>query len=355
MDKDQRKTVLEALAMAYFTVAEDAPAMGKRGNGTAPVAFDDATLESLSKQGLIRYKKGSKTVEFTDDVRVLGEMFAGGIALMADQLGDLDIMEEEKGARGGEVLYFPGCSPAAKPTTATCHARPSILTTATGAPRPRFDPAKFRPETEERGFLFRVELKLEGGQTCWRELIMPANCSFLDLHLAIQIAFGWLDAHLFDFKMNARGQRIHIEEACFHDPSFEPLAGPDEAVVEADGIFLSDVFPKSRTATYTYDYGDEWIHKIKLVKTYPTCPVEDPTLAAGDGQAPPEDVGGPQGYLDFLEAIGNKKNPDHADMADWARMIGWEQAFDLEETKLELEDEFMAGRIEWDYRLGLRQ
>lgn len=51
----------------------------------------------------------------------------------------------------------------------------------------------------------------------------------------------------------------------------------------------------------------------------------------GEGSCSPEDVGGEGGYEDFLEVIGDPKNPEHEDMLEW----GEEQeycSFDLTEV-----------------------
>jgi hypothetical protein len=37
----------------------------------------------------------------------------------------------------------------------------------------------------------------------------------------------------------------------------------------------------------------------------------------GARACPPEDCGGAWGYADFLEAISDKKHPDHRDMKEW--------------------------------------
>ena len=37
--------------------------------------------------------------------------------------------------------------------------------------------------------------------------------------------------------------------------------------VDAHHIRLDDVFPRTRIARYSYDYGDGWEHRVKLVET----------------------------------------------------------------------------------------
>ncbi|TAK45771.1 MAG: plasmid pRiA4b ORF-3 family protein, partial [Saprospiraceae bacterium] len=58
--------------------------------------------------------------------------------------------------------------------------------------------------------------------------------------------------------------------------------------------------------------------------------VNYPRCTAGKRNCPPDDCGGPWGYIDFLKAIQNPKHPEHEDMLDW---VGGE--FDAEEFDLE--------------------
>jgi hypothetical protein len=99
-------------------------------------------------------------------------------------------------------------------------------------------------------------------------------------------------------------------------------------VKDARKIKLADYFTEiKKTITYEYDFGDGWEHMVTLQKmldnenkiNYPVC-------IKGKRNCPPEDCGGPWGYENFLEAITNKKHPEHRDMLEW---VGGE--FDPEE------------------------
>lgn len=48
----------------------------------------------------------------------------------------------------------------------------------------------------------RFHIELEGiDPPIWRRIRVPGNYTFLDLHVAIQDAMGWLDCHLHLFKI----------------------------------------------------------------------------------------------------------------------------------------------------------
>jgi hypothetical protein len=57
-------------------------------------------------------------------------------------------------------------------------------------------------------------------------------------------------------------------------------------------------------------------------KNYPVC-------LAGEGNTPPEDVGGEPGYEEFLAIMADKTHPDHNHMEIWGIRQGYEE-FNIE-------------------------
>lgn len=176
-----------------------------------------------------------------------------------------------------------------------------------------------------RAFRFRIDLDLDGDRKCWREIVVPANFTFELFHQAIQASFLWWDYHMYDFQLRSRGEKLFIANSAQGgvDAMFAPL-GRGTTHVDATKLRLDEVFPKTRTATYSYDYGDGWKHKVKLVETVEGSPLQPPTCLAGEGDAPPEDVGGSYGFERFLEAIEDEGNPEHEHLKEW----GWSQFFE---------------------------
>ncbi|MDZ7605492.1 MAG: plasmid pRiA4b ORF-3 family protein [Cyclobacteriaceae bacterium] len=83
---------------------------------------------------------------------------------------------------------------------------------------------------------------------------------------------------------------------------------PEKTSLEKEFQFLRS----SRPFYYTYDFGDNWTHKITFLK----IGVADlevfsgvPLLVEASGACPPEDVGGPWGYENFLEALSDREAP----------------------------------------------
>ena len=49
-------------------------------------------------------------------------------------------------------------------------------------------------------YQFRITLE-DIEPLIWRQIQVPSNYSFWDLHVAIQDSMGWLDYHLHEFKI----------------------------------------------------------------------------------------------------------------------------------------------------------
>jgi hypothetical protein len=128
----------------------------------------------------------------------------------------------------------------------------------------------------------------------WRRLAVPGGYTLDRLHRVIQHAMGWQNCHLHCFEVD--GVQYGIP-----DPDGEP-----DLVDEMD-TRLDTVVAKGGTLTYVYDFGDWWHHDVL---------VED-VVTVGARQCPPEDVGGPPGFTEFLAAVADPGHPRHTEMRDW--------------------------------------
>ncbi len=69
---------------------------------------------------------------------------------------------------------------------------------------------------------------------------------------------------------------------------------------------------------YPYDFGDGWEHGIRIERITEAVPgIAYPRLIEASGRCPPEDVGGPWGYRDFLDAIADPNHEQHAESVTW--------------------------------------
>ena len=69
---------------------------------------------------------------------------------------------------------------------------------------------------------------------------------------------------------------------------------------------------------YTYDYGDNWRLDVIVDEVRDDDPdMEYPAFVDGARRCPPEDVCGPDGFMDFLEAVLDPEHERHRDMIRW--------------------------------------
>lgn len=67
---------------------------------------------------------------------------------------------------------------------------------------------------------------------------------------------------------------------------------------------------------YVYDMGDNWVHTVCLENSLELAPAPKVArcIEGGARARPPEDVGGPSGYQDFLEAVLDPTHEEHKHM-----------------------------------------
>ena len=96
----------------------------------------------------------------------------------------------------------------------------------------------------------------------------------------------------------------------------EPGQGPQDDRKAKLGRLI---YPGQRFI-YLYDFGDSWTHTIH-VESVTEVPEKlgYATVIDGAGACPPEDIGGPPGYIDFLDTIERRPRSQEArEMLDWA-------------------------------------
>lgn len=147
-----------------------------------------------------------------------------------------------------------------------------------------------------------------------RRIIVPANIELCQLHQVIQKVFGWKDYHSYDFAvLDCKNEKPPL------------LLVPDDTYLELDkdaalvqGRKLSEFISKDNFLVYTYDLGDNWEHKIELVREILDHDQQSPYLLEAKGKTPPEDVGGVGGFLEFRKIMIQPRHPEYEHMKQWA-------------------------------------
>lgn len=140
----------------------------------------------------------------------------------------------------------------------------------------------------------------------WRLVEVPLGTHLKGLHDVIQAAMGWQDCHLFEFRIGDKRYGI-------------PEGDWDGNVVQAKSIKLAALVSKGiERFDYVYDFGDDWEHTIVIESVIDADPaLKYPRFVDGARRGPPEDVGGPPGFFDFLEAMANPKHSEHRHLVEW--------------------------------------
>jgi hypothetical protein len=163
-------------------------------------------------------------------------------------------------------------------------------------------------------FELRVTLR-EVAPPVWRVLRVPAEVPLNVLHEALQVAFGWQNSHLHDFRVDGiRFGMADVEDEIF---CVDERAAPLGAVARA-----------GTTLVYQYDFGDSWEHDVVVERVHSGG---DDTVrcTGGERACPPEDCGGTSGYARLLEALANPEDEEHADLRRWAPRAFDPEKFDL--------------------------
>ncbi|OUM85192.1 MAG: hypothetical protein BAA01_04140 [Bacillus thermozeamaize] len=178
--------------------------------------------------------------------------------------------------------------------------------------------------------ILQLKISLRGVKPpVWRRILVKEDMTFYRLHETILAVMGWTGFHLYEFQ-------VYGEAIGEKDPEWDDI----HPVKSAKRVKLSKyAFEDKAKFTYTYDFGDNWVHDILVEKilqseegqSYPIC-------IGGKRNCPPEDVGGPWGYQDFLEAIRDPSHPEHENMLKWIGGAFDPEAFDLVETNEALKE-----------------
>ena len=112
----------------------------------------------------------------------------------------------------------------------------------------------------------RLKVSLAGFRPAiWRRVLVPATATLGDLHVVIQVLFGWDGDHLHLFQIGKKQ---------YSDPFVNLEETGDE-----DAVRIRDAIEPGGTIAYIYDLGTSWEHEITLEKTlrrdhsqdYPVC------------------------------------------------------------------------------------
>ena len=166
---------------------------------------------------------------------------------------------------------------------------------------------------------FQLKVTLRGSKPAiWRRVVVPGDLNLQHLHRVIQDAMGWEGSHLHSFEVAG----VEFGAPASAASGFESEMKSENRYTLERLVGVKDRF------TYTYDFGDHWLHQVVVEKVMPG-ESSAPSVVAGARACPPEDCGGVYGYAELVAALADTDHPRHAEMAEWVPPDWQPDQFDL--------------------------
>lgn len=154
----------------------------------------------------------------------------------------------------------------------------------------------------------RLKITLDDVEpTVMRRIEVPFDIRLDRLHLVLQAAFGWTNSHLYEFRIKKIG--FGMPDPGWGDGPLDAAKATLQSAIEDTG---------AKSFKYLYDFGNGWEHSVKIERIAPALPGLDPiSLIDATGACPPEDIGGPWGYQEFIEALADPDHERHEELVEW--------------------------------------
>lgn len=252
------------------------------------------------------------------------EQAGDGTQTLSVSRKELDDLNDEIGQA---ALYAPG--PDKKRLLAVLRKVAELFEAVEDAASLAVTRATTRRPAQTRNLLFQFKITLlDIKPAIWRRIQVP-DCTLDVLHLYVQAAFGWWNYHLHQFE---------IDGVRYGPPKPEGMDFGLETEDET-GAGLSDLLPRTKRKArwvYEYDFGDGWRHEVLFEGfTAPEPKAKYPLCLEGARACPPEDCGGPWGYVDYLASITDPEHEQHEEMLEWRGPFDPE-AFDPKKATTEM-------------------
>ena len=158
----------------------------------------------------------------------------------------------------------------------------------------------------------------------WREITIPDNYTFEELHFVIQMAFGWENCHLYEFSdaLIREKNNLYAKSFSITMTDFQLNEVKDVDFYDSSNVLVTDrLKKKGDKISYVYDLGDYWVHKIECLGTEDSR-ARGAHCVAGEGACPPEDCGGIPGFANLKEMCRNA-GKSKAAKAEWQEYLDW--------------------------------
>jgi hypothetical protein len=176
------------------------------------------------------------------------------------------------------------------------------------------------------GVVFQLDIRLAYIEPpIWRRIVVSGHVTLFGLHRMLQFIVG----------------NTYYGEP---DPEYDDRM-KDDRRVRLQKIAREE----GASFLYEYDFGDGWRHVITVEGIFPeTQDMFVPRCLDGARACPPEDCGGIGGYEHLLEALRDRRHPEHKELRRW---VG--NHFDPELFSLQAVNSALAVILE-DFLIGFR-
>lgn len=192
--------------------------------------------------------------------------------------------------------------------------------------------ARYLPVKNLKKYSLHIALE-KSEPRIWRELEVPSSLSLSSLAKAILLAMGWDEDHLHQF--------IDKGRTCYGTSVNEPES-PFVQTNDGKKYAISHLLKKNGDSTvFEYDYGDSWLHLVKLIANTDYAENEKPAvrLIGGANACPPDDCGGIYHYNELLKLM--RERPKSKELYEFYEWMGckWDPTFfPFEEAKMAVEE-----------------
>ena len=181
-----------------------------------------------------------------------------------------------------------------------------------------------------------LEVTLNLLTPCKRTIMIPSDFNFYQLHRVLQNIFEWEDYHYHHFilKKDVKGIPTTTVQPLFMQDEFL-----ETQVIDSEKITVREVFEKQNLIEYEYDFGDSWMHTIKLNRFIKNC--NDPYARCIElvGDAPMEDCGGAHGFDELMKILTDPNHSEYDDIVGWLGMSEWHSS-DLKQINFRIKDAY---------------
>lgn len=163
---------------------------------------------------------------------------------------------------------------------------------------------------------YKIRISLVGGNDIiFREMIIPTRLNFYEMHLIIQIAFGWSKKFYAEFLNDNYVIRVYSEDRT-GEPKKKRVLLSSYTQVDA---FLSEL----GTVSYVYNYKAKWHHKVELVEFISKDEDVYPEIVDYGGPSPIEQSEGIEEFDRLHMILQDKDNPKYKETAEFARLSNY--------------------------------